>query len=178
VLNEKATPPPHDTGVLVMRVGVTGHRSLPDPAAWSWVEATLRVELARLGTPLVGLSSLAIGSDQLFARLVLEAKGSLEVVVPFPAYRDVLPDEARGEYDRLLGIADRVVVLPAVGSPEEGYLRAGHVVVRESELLVAVWDRQPERGIGGTAAIAEYATSLGRSVVIVDPIEHRVLPAH
>ena len=48
-------------------VGVTGHRALADPDSWSWVRAEIDVAIDDLAVPLVGISSLAGGADQVFA---------------------------------------------------------------------------------------------------------------
>ena len=84
------------------RVGVTGHQRLQDPSAWPWVKEALSQALDALAPPLVGLTSLAAGADQLFADVVLERGGSIEVVLPFAEYRNVFrTEEDRASYDRL-----------------------------------------------------------------------------
>jgi hypothetical protein len=62
-------------------VGITGHQRLDDGEAWTWVANTIREELAKLAPPIVGLTSLAIGADQLFARCVLETGGSIHAII-------------------------------------------------------------------------------------------------
>jgi hypothetical protein len=157
--------------LAVTRVGVTGHRSLPNGGSWSWVASTLARELARLDKPIIGLSSLAPGADQLFARLVLELGGSLEAIVSFAEYPETLPDgPEREEYDRLIRKAAHVRVLAGGDSRELAYLLAGETIVRESELLVAVWDSRPARGLGGTADVVRYALSLGRPTLLINPV--------
>jgi hypothetical protein len=66
-----------------MRIGITGHQQLADPEAWPWVAGVLRAELGKLAPPLVGVTSLAVGADQLFAKLVLERGGEIHAVLPF-----------------------------------------------------------------------------------------------
>ncbi|WP_198036876.1 hypothetical protein [Nocardia sp. BMG51109] len=64
------------------RIAITGHRGLPS-ATTELVDKALRSELAeRTDDELVGSSCLADGADALFARAVLDARGSLVVVVP------------------------------------------------------------------------------------------------
>jgi hypothetical protein len=132
-------------------------------------------ELAALDSPLVGLSSLAPGSDQLFAGLVLKGGGSIEVIVPFPEYRETLAEgRPREDYDRLFGQASRVRVLANAGSEERAYLQAGETIVHESDLLLAVWDGEPARGIGGTGDVVQHALSLRRPVIVLNPIARTV----
>ncbi|MYS22948.1 hypothetical protein GA0115240_146116 [Streptomyces sp. DvalAA-14] len=72
-----------------MRVGITGHRGLPQDLA-----RTLRPELAAViseydADGLVGVSCLADGPDAWFARSVLDRGGRIEAVIPAEDYRAV-----------------------------------------------------------------------------------------
>ena len=129
-----------------MRVGVTGHRHLADPSSWAWVAAEVDRILGRLRSPLVGITSLAVGADQLFAEAVLRQDGRLEVVVPLAGYEQTFAaGRDRHGYERLLARAAEVVVLPRAGSDEEGYMAAGRSVVDRAVLLVASRGGQPAR---------------------------------
>ncbi len=67
------------------RIGITGHRGLPQRTQ-ELITAALRKELEpHAGAELVGLSCLAGGPNQLFARTVLDLGETLEVVVPVSA---------------------------------------------------------------------------------------------
>jgi hypothetical protein len=151
------------------RIGIAGHRGLP-PQTEELVAAALSEELELYaGAELVGVSCLAGGPDQLFARAVLDLGGALEVVVPAERYRDGLdPDEQRG-YDELLARAKHVERLPFVESTSQAHLAGGQVVVDRSERLLAVWDGQPARGLGGTADFVSYARQKGVLVTVVWP---------
>jgi hypothetical protein len=61
-----------------MHIAITGHRGLP-AATERLVDHAIRDQLARdsNGTDLVGISCLADGADQIFARAVLDAGGQL-----------------------------------------------------------------------------------------------------
>lgn len=67
-------------GAVMTRVGITGHQRLDDPEAWGWVASVMRDELARLAPPLIAVTSLAVGANQLLARLVLERGGMIHAV--------------------------------------------------------------------------------------------------
>lgn len=158
-----------------MKVGVTGHQRLPDPSVWSWVEEKIQEQL-RLAKPLVGISSLAIGADQLFARLVLENRGYLIAVIPSSTYADSFSnDDEKAHYEALKNRADEVQVLPDIEDAEESYLRAGHRVVDLCEVLIAVWDGQPAKGKGGTGDAVNYALENRRKVVHIDPVRRLVV---
>jgi hypothetical protein len=168
-----------------LRLGVTGHRTLPDPAGIARAVRILldRIErtLARSSTPLTWtvVSPLARGADRLVAEAVLERPDArLEVVTPFPLdeYRkDFQADEDRAAFEALLGRAALVHELDASSrggvsegdAPErdEGYLRAGERVVDACEILIAIWNGRPAAGRGGTADIVRYALLRERMVL-------------
>jgi hypothetical protein len=152
-------------------VGMTGHQGLPTPTA-ELVTAALRDTLRPYALNLVGVTMLGPGADQLFARVVLSLGGTLHVVQPTVGmqYRDSFsdPDAQRG-YDELYGQASRVEALEHTESTEQAHLDGGRAVVDRSSVLVAVWDGQPARGLGGTADVVAYARERGVPVKVVWP---------
>lgn len=79
------------------RIGITGHRDLPAPTALLIAQA-LREALAGYGASVTGVTALADGADQLFARAVLDHGGRLEVIVSATRYREGLPSESHAGY--------------------------------------------------------------------------------
>lgn len=153
-----------------MKVGITGHQRLADPSGWSWVKSHLDAILGQCPPPLTGISSLAIGADQLFADLILRRGGTLQAVIPFSGYESKFAEgSGRQEYDRLLGLASKVEILPKMGSDEEAYFAAGKRLVDLSDLLLAVWDGRPAAGLGGTADVVRYALNEMKTVVHINP---------
>lgn len=151
-------------------MGITGHQRLDDETAWPWVEATMRSTCRSFGRPLIGISSLAIGADQLFAKVVLELGGVLEVVIPFHDYAARFQTAAaRLEYARLLTSASEVQTLAVAESDEHGYWAAGQAIARNCDVLLAVWDQRPSRGLGGTADVVQFAKSIHRRVIHLNP---------
>lgn len=154
-----------------MIIGITGHQRLHDDADWTWVANTLRSALSGISSPLVGISSLAVGADQLFAELVLARGGALHVVLPFPNYADTFHEGAHLEHYRtLLDQATHVEVLPARSTREESYLSAGQRVVDLSDQLWAVWNGGKAEGLGGTGDVVYYAKSIGRPILHIEPV--------
>jgi hypothetical protein len=151
------------------RIGISGHRGLPGQTQ-KLVDAALREVLGpHAGPDLVGISCLAGGPDQLFARAVLDLGGVLEVVVPAEHYRDGLEREEQDGYDELIATAGRIERLPFVESTSEAHLAAGQTIVDRCDLLIAVWDGQPSRGLGGTADTVAYARDRRVPVTVVWP---------
>lgn len=158
-----------------MRIGVTGHQRLAEPEAWDWVRSQIDMILEHAASPLIGISSLAIGADQMFAESVLGHGGVLEVVIPFPEYEERFTTEREREvYRWLLKHAARRIVLDRAGSDEESYCAAGWLIVDSADLLIAVWDGVPAKGLGGTGDVVRYAEQTGKPVVHIDPIKRRV----
>jgi hypothetical protein len=158
-----------------MRIGVTGHQRLKDPSGWQWVELEFNALLHSLPQPFTGITSLAIGADQLFARAVLRRGGSLEVITPFAGYERTFDRrQDRQEYYRLLRFASRVEVLEKPGSDEEAYFASGKKVVDLSTLIVAVWDGRPAAGLGGTGDVVNYAAQQFKRTIHLNPITREV----
>jgi hypothetical protein len=156
-----------------MRVGITGHQQLDDPDVWPWVAGVLRAELARVAPPLVGVTSLAVGADQLFARLVHERGGTIHAVLPFADIeRSFSPDHVPA-FRELVEQAT-VEVLQTPGTDEDAYLAAGQRVVDLSDIVLAVWNGKPAKGKGGTADVVAYAIGRGVPLTQIDPVSRTV----
>lgn len=150
------------------RVGVTGHSSLSEVAGRLVADALRAVLAAR--DELVGVTCLARGADQIFARVVLELGGSVEVVLPAADYRErkVKPDNA-AEFDELVARADVVHTMAFSTSNREAYLAASEHVMTHVDEMVAVWDGAPSDGSGGTGDVVRVAREKGVPVTVVWP---------
>jgi hypothetical protein len=156
-----------------MRIGITGHQKLRDPADWDWVSREVNRILQSVDPPLIGISSLAAGADQLFANVILHKGGVLEAVVPFAEYEKTFAEtEARDLFHTFLSSASRVEVLVKTGSNEEAYFRAGKRVVDLSEVVLAIWDGKPAAGLGGTADVVRYARDKQTGLIHLNPETH------
>ena len=153
-------------GRIPLFIGVTGHRNL-EPSQRPAVERAVRDFLAELrrqlpATPLVVLSQLAEGADQLVAVAALELGCDSVCVLPLELglYRGRFASEgARAEFERLLALGD-VIVLPEVDRASEdraaGYAAAGYYIARHTGLLVALWDGVAGETPGSTADVVRY----------------------
>nr|WP_202420601.1 hypothetical protein [Actinomadura rayongensis] len=135
------------------------------------VHAALRDALVPYaGAELVGVTCLAKGADQIFARAVLDVGGRVEIILPAPDYREekVKPDN-RAAFDELLIQAACVRYMPFLTSGREAYMAAGEEVLKRVDRLMAVWDGRPSGGLGGTADVVEHARLLGTPVDVIWP---------
>jgi hypothetical protein len=152
-------------GAIPLLVGVTGHRDVAD----THVDAARDLVVQRLRqlahdyphTPIVVLSPLAEGADRIVAEAALSLE--LEVIVPLPIsleqYRqDFTTPESLAAFDSLLARARSSFVVPHASPAahrDERYAELGSFIAKTSDLLIALWDGLPARGMGGTADVVD-----------------------
>lgn len=150
---------------------VTGHMDLTDETVGLVRKALREVFAMHTEGELVGVSCIAAGSDSIFAEELLAAGGRLAVVLPSQDYRQtkVKPEHAP-TFDRLVGAAAEVVVMPHENANRQAYEAANAELLRRGDRLVAVWDGTPPSGKGGgTADTVERARAEGLAVDVVWP---------
>lgn len=164
-----------------LRVGVTGHRELGDSENQVRIRRDIDAILSALQseadkararwrkcfaselTEMRLISPLATGADSIAAQAAVDLGYTLNAALPFPVsrYRDDFDSQDLQQFDQLLGEAQRVFELHGEdATPKEAassYLACGRLILRQSDILIAVWDGAAARGIGGTAMIIESA---------------------
>ena len=148
-------------------VAFTGHR--PDKLGGyrrnpltDTVAVALRDRL-RLWAPAEVISGMALGFDQLAARVAIRMGIPVRAAVPFEGFDARWPRQSRAQLERLLRACSRVVVVTTeTRAPTETHsfhqaaqmLHArNRYMVDQSTHLVALWDGSP----GGTASCLKYA---------------------
>jgi glutathione S-transferase len=168
------------SGELV--VGVTGHRLVGERArverATGGVAEVLAARAGAHGWRVV--SALAEGADRIVASAALAAGAHLDAVLPLEPddYRtDFAEPGSVAEFDALLARSDSVAVTGAWpdGSRERAYANAGAAMLGRCRVLVALWDGEPARGVGGTAEVVAAAQAGGIEIIVV-PIRRSVAP--
>src|SRR5262245_29115360 len=162
---------------LTWRIGITGHRDLSaaDPIelrrwfdqVFDDVAAALQSVMQRKDAdavfssepPLIAIvSPLAEGADRLCAEMAVDRGFELRAPLPFAEseYSRDVPDTVK-DFDRLIDRARTTGgVVNLGGDTEQGeprnkaYMAVGEFVVRNCDLLIALWDGKPSRGYGGT----------------------------
>jgi len=137
----------------------------------------------------VAFCSLSEGADILFAQAALEAGLELNIVLPNDraALKCLWQDQGLGSYadaiEPILACASKVYELAPEGPTGTAidYLYAneillGSAILRAQECEgnlrgLAVWDRLPARGMGGTATMVAEMLALGLAVEIIDPLD-------
>lgn len=125
------------------------------------------------------LSSLAEGSDRLGAAAALDAGFELQVILPFrqedyerdfEGHSSPSGRSSVEEFRTLLGAATAVMDLDADPALRDRYVAAAISLVRQSDLLVAIWDGEVAEGPGGTAESVAEAARLGLPVIWIDAV--------
>jgi len=165
-------PAPPDGRVPIV-IGVTGHRNIPsdDPG----LRRVVKAEFERLAekyknTPFLVLSGLAEGFDRLAAQVALEALPECRLIAVLPMPRgdyeaDFDSAASRAEFAALMDHAEgRIEIAPPRGDEwrthgearNELYAKAGAATAEHAQILIALWDKQPPRGEGGTGNIVAW----------------------
>jgi hypothetical protein len=171
---------------LVIRVGVTGHRpnhlgEADIPLLKRQIHRVLQ-SVRNAGAEIAGdrlagydshspsfrvISALAEGSDRYVADEGLELGYELQVPCPFPIEdyeHDFKSPESKKHFLELLKKATAVLELDGSRADQHAQNRAyesvGRTVLRQCDLLIAIWDGEPARGQGGTAQIVGEAAHL------------------
>jgi len=159
------------------RIGITGHVLLADGTA-ELISACLAHELAPYAGPeLHGVTCLADGADQLFARVVLALGGTYEVIIPSADYRrSAVRQPNLATFDELLARASTVRYMPFDTSGREAYMAASLELLRRCDRLVAVWDGRPTTVVGDTADVVRAARAFDLPVTVLWPAGARRRP--
>jgi hypothetical protein len=151
----------------VLAVGFTGHRKVPyETKSRQVIRDFLAQQKESHHGVMYGICSAAAGGDQLFAESCIELKIPLRILLPRPA------EQFRADFDdaswqRSVHIMENAISVEITGQYEarnEQFYDCGIQTVAESQLLVALWDGQPSRGVGGTQEIVSFARKTGHPI--------------
>jgi hypothetical protein len=167
---------------LVVRMGVVGHK-LEELAEKDLDEAALRASIRRVfarvrrsseslrrqnfdmfksvGPTFRIVSSLDTGSQQFAAEEGLSLAFELEAPLPVArnACRESFPNSAAKQaFDFLLGRARRILELDGPSASDNSALEAtGRVILRQSDVLIAIWDGAASSRRGDTGQFVKEA---------------------
>jgi len=115
-----------------------------------------------------GLTALAIGTDQMFAGILLGHLIPYVAIVPSARYDSTFSPADAVQYRLLLGKAHGTITLKHAAPTGDAFLDAGRFIVDNADLLLAVWDGKPAQGKGGTADIVLYAQETAKPIFHID----------
>lgn len=155
-------------------VSVTGHRNLGRSArriARRVASECVRLREKYPTRKFVVVSPLAEGADRVVARIavaLLDARLVVPIPLPLRDPHGYLKDFPRSikEFKRMLGKADAIVLAPSRSrdskwrednhAREKQYAWVGAYVAEHADILFAIWDGKPARGLGGTAQVVNW----------------------
>ena len=154
-------------GKIPIVIGITGHRNLLDEEIPGLRDA-VREELRKIrevcpASPLLLLSSLAAGADQLCAEIGLEEGFELSVPLPMPL-EEYEKDFRGSDLQQLRAMIKRardVFVVNGIEPYQDGreycYRQAGIYIAEHCHVLLALWDGElPVKNACGTAAVVSF----------------------
>lgn len=135
--------PPADQLPVFHVVGFTGHRQVDDePGVARAMQAVLAGLKSEAGVEWLALSSVAAGSDILFARTALALGLGWEAVLPLPPaeFRRDFDEQSWREVETLMAEAEHVRIIGERPGREDAYLDCGMEAVNHCDVLLTVWD--------------------------------------
>src|ERR1051326_5138932 len=99
-----------------MKIGITGHQRLESRDSWAWVDRVMSERIQSLTPPLTAVTSLAVGADQLLAKLIGRLGGRIYAVIPFREYERSFDADGVLAYRDLLSRAESVEILETPGN--------------------------------------------------------------
>ncbi len=152
----------------LLNIGVSGHQQLGDERNINWVKTRLRLLIKELNIN-VAYSSLAIGADQLFARICVETGITLRAIIPCLSYEMTFSSEDKSSYSNLLLECQSVETLGYDYPSEQAFYSAGKYLVDRCDLMFLIWNQKPAAGLGGTADIFTYSQMNRKQIVLINP---------
>lgn len=149
-------------------IGAAGHRDICPadvPELLKRTQSVIRSIMERMpNTPLLLLSGLAEGADQLIAQAALLEGANVAAVLPMPieTYRAQLSQEALLKFNKLLDSCLFTLELQNTGLSESGlqssasYERLAHFLACHSQALIALWDGFDSGKAGGTSDVVRF----------------------
>ncbi len=161
-----------------MKLGITGHRPHrlgghdPENPVIRRIEHNLICILTSLkthGYAVIGLTGMALGVDQAFARACLSTQTPYHAYIPLPEQPNRWPDSSRAVYRDLLTHAAQQHLTAAHVDSDQDVRRAlldrNSDIARDAQAAIAVWDGTPS----GTADAVRKFRALGRPLFVLAP---------
>jgi len=163
----------HGLTALPIVIAVSGHRDLIDQDLPGIKDAVhqklLDIKNTAAGVPIILLSGLAKGADQLVAELALGLGLNVVAVLPMPKddFLEDFQDEAERQYfENLYQSCHSHIELPWHEGPvdndisaprDQQYRNQSIFIVRQAQLVLALWDGQPAKALGacGTSYVVK-----------------------
>lgn len=149
-----------------MKTGITGHRELRDIR---WVKKMMQEIVYEIKIT-QGFTCLATGADELFAEILIQNRINYTAIIPCKNYESTFNKTSLVNFVFSKNKASNIIELKNNEPSEKAFNEAGKLVVDNSEILIAVWNGEEAKGLGGTGDIVEYALSKNKKIIHLNPI--------
>jgi hypothetical protein len=156
-----------------MKIAITGHQNIEGNRDKSWLERVVNEKLIDHEIEL-GYSCLAIGADQLFTEILVKLKIPFIGIIPCLNYESTFDDNTIDNYKNLLSKAFKVIQLEYKEPSEAAFFEASKLMVNYCDVLFAIWNDQPAKGLGGTADVVKFAKDSNKPIVQFNPSTKKV----
>lgn len=157
-------------------LGITGHRptniggyKIPNPTYTKIYDQVLNT--FKEINPKCIISGMALGTDQLAVKVAIESGIPFIACVPFIGQESIWPAESQKEYQRLLSLAQEVVIVSPGSYSAQKLMIRNQWIVENSDEILAVWNGQTQGGTYSCVQLAQKAISSGllNKLHIIDP---------
>lgn len=157
-----------------MKAGITGHQDICSDDTVQWVTVALE-RLIQEHKINLGLTCLARGADQLYAKILLQHNIPYVAIIASEDYINVIGDKtATDAFEYLLNNASESIKLDNKHANEQAFFNASKILVEKSDFIIAIWDGKPAKGFGGTGDVVNYAVQADKKVIHVDIINRKI----
>lgn len=157
-----------------IKVGVTGHRELLNSNILKKILSTeLKKLLKKEDSQYFVISPLADGADRIVAKILINDFNA-ELIVPLPfekeEYQKDFSTISQKEFNELINKAIEIYEVTSLNDilRQIGYLKVGQEVVNRCDVLIAIWDGEDVRGVGGTGDIVMYAEQCKKPILYIN----------
>ncbi|MGA9382002.1 MAG: SLOG family protein [Phormidium sp.] len=153
-----------------MLAAFTGHRYIEDFTTQWYKGMNNLIDLALEQKTTEFLVGMALGADQLFAKLLINRKLKWTAVIPCADQTELWKRSQQRQYNQLLAQATKKIVLYPKYS--KGVMQARNLwMIKRSNLCLAVYDG---RNDGGTKLTVDMAIAHNRTVVQFHPFTYQL----
>lgn len=165
-------------------IGFSGHRSGFSETEVHASLVSILTDLQRRATAIGGqielYTSIAEGTDTLCVEVASELGIPVHILLPLPENEFQKDFSSPATWERSKKQLEQASVTPGNNSVRmiegqhsrpECYFDQGVSMLEVVDMLIAVWNEQPAKGLGGTAQMVSQAHAIGTPVIQINPLD-------
>ncbi len=156
----------------MIKIGAIGHRDLKQRCKAHYINeiSKLLVALKKKYSDIVIYSPLSDGADRLIEEEAINIGIEFIAILPMPKKDYILDFDAQSkkDFNILISKAKEIITLPLLSSNTDSaneaqrniqYEQAGHYIIDECDIVIALWDQKNNGLKGGTSEAIKYYMS-------------------